>query len=105
MQGESESTFATLTGIITKLKHEQGAGAYTARLVSTSSGPVRRVTLYLSEEDYLLQAVDAHRDDALVRVRGQLAREGKFWTVSDPADFDILEGDVDDERAQLAIED
>lgn len=105
MQGESESTFATLTGIITKLEHEQGTDEYKARLFTTSRGPVRRVTLYLSEEDYLLRAVDAHRDDALVRVRGQLVRDSKFWTLSDPADFDVLEGDVGDERAQLAIED
>ncbi|MGC4152419.1 MAG: hypothetical protein QM628_04990 [Propionicimonas sp.] len=73
----------------------------TVQVFTTSRGPVRRVRLQLSEEDYEA-AVDAHKVGALVRVTGQLTKPTKYRTINSPETFDAL--DADDAGEQLADE-
>jgi hypothetical protein len=87
-------TTATVTGVVTKLEHEPESDRWAVRLFTTSQGPVRRVTLWLDEGDYD-RAIAAHSNDSLVRVRGRLAKEKKYWTITDPDAFVVLDADDD----------
>ena len=93
LKGEDESTRATLTGIVTKLEHEPGSTDYTVRVFTTSRGPVRRVTLHVTEQDYA-RCLAAHQESALVRVDGRLFKDGRFWTINEPEGLDILDADL-----------
>jgi hypothetical protein len=86
----AEATLATVTGVVTKMEHEPESEDRVVRIFTTSRGPVRRVTVRLSEDDYDA-ALSAHRDDSLVRVRGQLAKLGRFWTIEGPQQFEVLD--------------
>lgn len=97
LKGESDSTYATITGVITKLEHEPGSDGYVVRVFTTSRGPVQRVTLRVNDETYE-RSLSAHRDDALVRVVGRLFKDGRRWTINDPDTFRVLDGHVEEEE-------
>lgn len=100
----AEPTYATLTGLVTLMKHEPESDDRAVHLFTTSRGPVRRVRLRLDEDTYL-KALEAHRSDALVRVTGKLAKPGKFWQIEFPEGFDVLtaaEADAEVDAAEGA---
>ncbi|MDB5963495.1 MAG: hypothetical protein JWP59_4789 [Massilia sp.] len=101
LRGEDESTRATITGIVTKLEHEPGSTDYKVRVFTTSRGPVRRVTLHVTEQDYA-RCLAAHRESALVRVDGRLFKDGRLWTINEPERLDVLDADqvAEEEEAE-----
>lgn len=86
---EPEPTSTSLTGVITQLRHERNTPDYTVHVFTTSRGPVGRVRVNLTEDDYQ-RAVEAHRNDSLVRISGTLAKDGKFWWIQEVQQFHVL---------------
>lgn len=104
-----EPTWATLTGVVTVMQHEPDTPVRTVRIFTTSTGPVRRVRVQLPPKEYD-KALDAHRHGLLVRIRGRLSKEGRFWWVKEPEQFDVLteaeaEIETDDEEGTLLFGD
>jgi hypothetical protein len=101
LAGTASSTLATITGVVTKMEHEPESEHRVVRIFTTSRGPVRRVSVHLDESDYDL-AISAHREDTLVRVRGELAKVGKYWKIEDPQAFRVLDAAEEDAEVEVA---
>lgn len=91
LDAAAEPTEAFVTGVVTLMEHEPNSDERTVRIFTTSRGPVRRVRLQLSEEDYR-DALEAHKEGSLVRVVGTLKKVGKFWHM-DARRFEALSAD------------
>jgi hypothetical protein len=104
LQGEDQSSRATLTGIVTKLEHEPGSEDFVVRVFTTSQGPVRRVTLRVTEQDYA-RCLTAHQRSALVRVGGQLFKDSRFWTINQPDSLIVLDADQVAQEEEDAAQD
>jgi hypothetical protein len=95
----ADSTRQALVGVVTQMAREPDQEGE-IRIFTTSQGPIRRVRLRLGVEHYTA-ALEAHGDEALVRVSGELRKDGKFWRMDFPETFLVLS----DERASDDIDD
>lgn len=86
---ETVSTQTTVTGVIAALRHEPNNPERTVQVFTTSPGPVRRVRVSLSEDDYK-RAAEAHAEGEVVRISGLLTKVRKFWWLLDPTIFHVL---------------
>lgn len=77
-----------LMGRITALRRKKIGDPKTVTLEGEVEGRIRSVRITLSEEAYAL-AIQAHDKDSVVSVNGVLQREGNFYVLHNPTNFQI----------------
>lgn len=87
-----EPVRATVTGIVTSLNHELDATERVVRIFTDSLGPVHRLRIRVSAEQYD-EAIRAHSDDLMVQVTGIVQRESRLSWMFDPDDFRAYQDD------------
>jgi hypothetical protein len=93
LRDESSYPATEVVGTVVRLDSPNSAVGGDAILRAQWEGRMRPVKVTLDAEGYV-RAIQAHGDRALVRVIGDLAREGRSWCLRNPRDFaTVLEVD------------
>lgn len=93
---EQEPTPATVSGVVSAVKKDPEDAKGLATILTTSLGPVRRVRARFEPEVYD-RIVEAHRKKSLVRLLGDLSKDGRYWEIT-PTSLEVFgeHDDVDD---------
>lgn len=90
---ETQATYVEIIGKITRLcniKNSQGISSERNILIKCQiDGKNRSVKVDLNDYDYM-EACEAHKNDLLISVKGELTKVGKTWRVSNCKEFNIL---------------
>jgi hypothetical protein len=76
-------------GLVVKLDSGQPAESGNVTVVSLVDGTQKKITFELTGDDYRA-AVEAHKDENLVRCRGRLQREGRRFKLTEIHDFEAV---------------
>ncbi len=87
----------TLVGEVTLLEHVSNLDTHTVRLHVANQPRLRTVRMNLTPEQYEA-AIEAHRSDSPLRVRGIVARQGTYNWLTDPTNVQILTQFSNDEE-------
>lgn len=81
-----------LRGVVIGLRRDEGTPLGRVTITAVVDDTLRKVQLDLADPDYT-QAVEAHKREQIVLCEGELAREGRSYSLRQPRNFRI-EGDV-----------
>jgi len=89
---DPEPQHVTLVGEVTLLSRSVAKEDHVIRLNIAEGADVRKARIRLTAEQYKL-AMEAHRFEASLRVRGRLEKEGNLYWLYDPIELEIVPPD------------
>ncbi len=98
LKRSAEPETVNLVGEVTLLEHISNVDEHTVRLHVANQPGIRTVRMNLSPEQYDV-ALEAHRNDEQLRVRGTVERQGRFNWLTDPSNVAVAAGVGNDEDA------
>jgi len=101
----AEPEAVTLVGEVTLLEHISNVDTHTVRLHVANQARLRTVRMNLTSDQYQA-ALEAHRSDSPLQVRGMVERQGKYNWLRDPEQVRMLgQFSNDDDVPEDAITD
>lgn len=101
----AEPETLNLVGEVTLLEHISTVDEHTVRLHVSNQPTLRTVRMNLTPEQYNV-ALEAHRNDVPLRVRGRVERQGRYNWLTDPENVSTAMGYTnDDDEVPEEVED